>query len=182
MKQDGLVDRKTHETPLTLFMSTRIFSWLDFIFNSFIYFFLIPCCACVSVVCVCVCVWWCCCCSGFLLCVCACLCCARSLSLFSHSLSLVCTDKWKLTTAEQQRPELGACTINSIKPRLVRFFVVVVVVVAAFGEAYSDCVDCPFIGWQGWEKLTLTSNQRERERERERENTNGVIHRIKCFT
>ena len=57
MKQDGLVDRKTHETPLTLFMSTRIFSWLDFIFNSFIYFFLIPCCACVSVVCVCVCVY-----------------------------------------------------------------------------------------------------------------------------
>ena len=57
--------------------------------------------------------------------------CSQSLSLL-FSLTCVCTDKWKLTTAEQQRPEPGACTINSIKPRLVRFFVVVVV---AFGEA-----------------------------------------------
>ena len=41
MKQDGLVGRKTHETPLTLFMSTQIFFFIGFYFQFFYYFIIL---------------------------------------------------------------------------------------------------------------------------------------------
>jgi hypothetical protein len=115
---------------------------------------------------------------------------AVSLSLFSLILShLYVPINGSSRQLNNNAPNSGRVPSTQSNPVWCAFFVVVVVVVvAAFGEAgaYSDCVDCPFIGWQGWGKLTLTRN-RERERERERENTKRgyiyiYIHRIKCFT
>jgi hypothetical protein len=113
---------------------------------------------------------------------------AVSLSLFSLILShLYVPINGSSRQLNNNAPNSGRVPSTQSNPVWCAFFVVVVVVVvAAFGEAgaYSDCVDCPFIGWQGWGKLTLTRN---RERERERENTKRgyiyiYIHRIKCFT
>lgn len=82
-------------------------------------------------------------------CVYVCVCvCAESLSLIRSVCVCVCTDKWKLTTAEQQRPDPGVYDQLNQNPRLTALFflVVVVAVVVVRGGRLSVCVDCPFIG------------------------------------